>query len=212
MEHIVIFVLFFMSIVAHEVAHGWTALKLGDPTAKLKGRLSFNPLVHIDPVMTIVVPIVVFVMSGFSFIFGGAKPVPINPFNFKKPDRDLMISSIAGPLTNVMIGLFFSVILMVYVHGKGSGFQPKTDIGFKIFTFITFINFFLAMFNLIPIPPLDGSRVLRYFMPDDIKNGMDRAEPFGMIIVVAILLSPLGKPIFALFHKFLNWYFQFILN
>ena len=212
MAHVIIFVLFFMSIVAHEVAHGWVALKLGDPTAKLKGRLSFDPVVHIDPVMTILVPIIVFVMSGFTFIFGGAKPVPINPFNFKKPDRDLMISSIAGPLTNVMIGLFFSMVLMVYVHVKGSELNLKTDVGFQVFYFITFINYFLALFNLIPIPPLDGSRVVRYFMPDDIKRGMDRMEPFGMIIVVAILLSPLGRPIFKLFHMFLEWYFKFILS
>lgn len=200
-----------MSVVAHEVAHGWVAFQLGDPTAKLKGRLTFNPAVHIDPFMTVIVPIVVLIMSNFNFIFGGARPVPINPYNFRKPDRDMMISSIAGPLSNILIGLFFSMILMVYVYLKGPGFNFANDAGFKIFNFIAFINFFLAMFNLIPIPPLDGSRVVRYLMPDRIKNGMDRMEPFGMIIVVMLLLSPPGRVIFEQFHIVINSYFRFIM-
>lgn len=193
-----------MSIIAHEVAHGWTALQLGDPTAKMMGRLTFNPLKHIDPVMSIIVPVMFYLSMGF--IFGGAKPVPINPFHFKKPDRDMMISSIAGPLANILIGIFFSILLVITVQLRG-----RENPAFNIFLMSAYINFFLAMFNLIPIPPLDGSRVMRYFMPEDIKKGMDKMERFGFIILVVIIMSPLGDPIFRSFYYIMDLYFRTIL-
>ena len=202
----VTFVLFFMSVVAHEVAHGWAALYLGDDTAKLMGRLSFNPLIHVDLWMTIILPLTLLYVTHGAFVIGGAKPVPINPFNFKKPDRDFMITSLAGPFTNILIGLTLSLFLILFWN-LGSREQ-----GFRILLSITSINFFLAIFNMIPIPPLDGSRVLRYLMPSHIRSSLDRMEPYGMIILMLILFSPIGDYFFSGVQYLLNLYFSFILQ
>jgi len=177
------------SAIIHECAHAWVAYKLGDDTAYYLGRITLNPLKHIDPVMTIILPIGLFILSNGTFAFGGAKPVPINPYNFRNPDKGMMLSSLAGPLSNLILaiigfGLFFisAILLKQYVIASG-----LLLFVLRFFLFFIIINIMLALFNLIPIPPLDGSRILRYFLPWDMKQGLDNIEPFGFIIIMVLL-------------------------
>lgn len=204
MPDILIFIIFFMSIVAHEVAHGWTAFQLGDPTAYQQNRLTFNPLVHIDPFMTILLPIMSF--FAFGFPFGGAKPVPVNPFRFRNPDKGMMITSIAGPATNIMIGLFFTVLIIVLIP-----IIKIESFAFDVFFMASFLNYFLAAFNLMPIPPLDGSRFFRYFLPGNMQREYDKLERFGIMIVMFLLVifnSQFSRVISSAY----KWYFNYLVS
>jgi len=181
---------FIMSVILHEVAHGWMAARCGDHTAEAAGRLSLNPIPHIDLFMTIFLPIMLYVASGGTMIFGGAKPVPINPYNFRNLELDDLKVSLAGVAVNFAIALVFGFSLHL--------FAPDS-VGFTLFTLITIYNLILSLFNLIPIPPLDGSHVLRFVIAranHEVAAAYERIGRFGFIFVI-LLLRFLWRPILA---------------
>lgn len=183
-----------IAITFHEVSHGFVANKLGDPTAKFMGRLTLNPIAHIDLVGTIIMPLVLFYLSNGQFVFGYAKPVPINPVNFKDPKRDMALSAAAGPITNILLAILSQIILM-HVIVPASILMPQS-ISLTVlkplammFKFSIVINIVLAVINLIPIPPLDGGRVLIGFLPHRQAVSYSRIEPYGFIIVIILFLT-----------------------
>ena len=183
----------FTAIVLHEVAHGYMALRLGDPTARDLGRLTLNPLAHIDPIGTILVPIVLAILN--APLFGWAKPVPINPRNFRNPFRGMLFVALAGPGTNIALALGASVIgrlllLMVPQSLSTASASFGMNLLISLFTLLGYFviyNLFLAGLNLIPIPPLDGSRVLTYFLPTEGRRIMLSLERYGFFIFAALL-------------------------
>jgi Zn-dependent protease len=187
------------AIVLHEVAHGWVANKLGDHTAKDMGRLTLNPISHIDLFGTIIMPILLFVVTNGRFVFGSAKPVPINPYNFQNPKKGMALSSLAGPAVNLIMALTFTFLLRVVIAGL-EGRVPR-DLWTWFFLPVTYmlfygvmINVVLAVLNLIPIPPLDGSRVAYWLLPDKQAALYYRLEPYGMFIILGLFgLGILGK-------------------
>lgn len=183
----------FMAIVLHEVAHGYMALRLGDPTARTLGRLTLNPLAHIDPIGTILVPLVSVLLSGMAF--GWAKPVPINPRYFRNPFRGMLFVALAGPGTNIALALGTTLIgrlLLTMVPRTLNLMSPSFGENlliafFTLLAYLVIFNLFFAVLNMIPIPPLDGSRVLTYFLPTEGRRIMLSLERYGFIIVVALL-------------------------
>ncbi|MGB9763605.1 MAG: site-2 protease family protein [Minisyncoccia bacterium] len=147
------------SVIIHEVSHGWAAFKLGDDTAEKMGRLTLNPLPHLDLWGSILMPLLLFLSTGGKFVFGYAKPVPFNPLNLKHPRRDSAILAFAGPLANLILALIFGILIRILI-------SLHLFINLIVyFQIIVFTNLVLAIFNLIPIPPLDGSKILFYFWP-----------------------------------------------
>lgn len=181
-----------LSCMIHEILHGWSALKLGDTTARDQGRLTLNPLPHIDPWMTILLPLICLISTGGQFVFGGAKPVRINPLNFRNPGFGMMVSAAAGPLSNFGLAILSTLVLFgFYQIAPGLVYDisaKQLTYNGLFFALMIFLNILLGAFNLIPIPPLDGSRVLRYVLPQGGKEVLDRIEPFGLIILIPILL------------------------
>ena len=163
------------AIILHECAHGWMAYKLGDPTAKDAGRLTLNPIKHIDPVGSILLPGILFLLN--MPLFGWAKPVPINFLRLKNPKRDMMLVGMAGPLTNIFIALIASQILKINLPAWGR------DLG----EMAILINVLLATFNMIPILPLDGSRLVAGLLPNSLMISYLRLEPYGIMIVMLLL-------------------------
>lgn len=179
-------VILLFSIVIHEVAHGSVAYYLGDPTAKHAGRLTLNPLKHLDPFGSVILPVLLLMVSGGTFAIGYAKPVPINPYNFRDQKWGTLKVSIAGPGVNLFLGLVFGLILRISLYFSIlSGFYP-------IFSFIVFINFLLAIFNLLPIPPLDGSHILFAFLPERWRNVKILLRQYGLFILVFIIFFGWG--------------------
>ncbi|MBI5098115.1 MAG: site-2 protease family protein [Nitrospirae bacterium] len=181
-----------IAITFHEVSHGFVANRLGDPTAKMMGRLTLNPIAHIDPVGTILLPLMMIVLTNGQFVFGYAKPVPINPSNFKDPKRDMAISAAAGPITNILLAIL-SMLILKFIVIPSSVFFPGivTTTVLKPLTLMLtssiIFNVVLAAFNLIPIPPLDGGRVLVGFLPHKQAVSYSRIEPYGFIIVIVLI-------------------------
>jgi len=176
-----------IGVIVHEYMHGYVAYRMGDTTAKRAGRLTLDPLAHIDPFGTIILPGMLFLLSLMghgSFIIGYAKPVPINPFLFRKP-RGIIWVSLAGPLSNLVLGVVFVGLAGILNNLKGG-----TTLDKAVFTLITiaYINILLFVFNLIPIPPLDGSRVVGYFLRGDAKRVYSSIEPFGFMIVLVLVM------------------------
>lgn len=179
--------IFIFAIMIHEIAHGWVAYKLGDPTAKFSGRLTLNPISHIDPIGTIILPIMLILMNS-RVVFGWAKPVPINFMGLRNPKKDIIWVGAAGPLANIIFAFILSAIFRLFPF-------IRTPILTEVFFASILINLILAAFNLIPIPPLDGSRILFGLLPPNLAMKYMRLEPYGFIILFVLLW--LG---------FLNWF------
>jgi Zn-dependent protease len=197
-----------LAVTLHEVAHGYAAYRLGDATAKMTGRLTLNPLAHVDPVGTVLMPAMLFVLSQGQFVFGYAKPVPINPYNFRNPKKGMAISAAAGPGMNVALSVA-SLILLKIVFLL-SGILPEavfTPLQLMLKSSI-YINVFLAALNLMPVLPLDGGRILAGFLPPRQSHAFSRLEPYGMIIVLLLFITGLYRvfviPVVNLLLYFLN--------
>lgn len=187
-----------IAITFHEVSHGLIANKLGDPTAKMLGRLTLNPLAHIDLFGTILMPLMLLVFTNGQFVFGYAKPVPINPMNFKNPKRDMAISAAGGPVTNIFLALA-SILILKFIILPATTLFPE-DITEKtlvpaamMLKSSVIINIVLASFNLIPIPPLDGGRILVGLMPYKQSVSYSKIEPFGFLIVIILIVTGLAN-------------------
>lgn len=177
------------AITVHETAHGWVALRLGDPTAKMLGRLSLNPVRHIDPIGTLLVPGILLMLGGV--IFGWAKPVPITWQNLKRPKRDMALVALGGPLANLLMAVLWAFVI------QGGALLADAAIGlFLIYTGVAgiFINVILMVLNLLPLPPLDGGRVATGLLPGPWSWQFSRIEPYGFPILVLLLVTGLlGK-------------------
>jgi len=188
LQRIVVWILpVIFAITVHEVAHGWVAKKYGDNTASALGRLTLNPVKHIDLLGTIILPGLLLI-TGTGFIFGWAKPVPVDPRHFKNPRRDMAIVALAGPLANVLMAVGWALIARL---GVAIGMQMEAVSLPLIYTGIAgiSINLVLALVNLLPIPPLDGSRILTGILPNYWAWQYNRLERFGFIILLVLLYT-----------------------
>jgi len=174
------------AITVHEVAHGWVAKHCGDPTAAFAGRLTLNPLKHIDPVGTVIVPLALILFTGFAF--GWAKPVPVAFNNLNKPRRDMILVAVAGPISNLAMALGWALLGSVtQALGGFDALVGQWVLGMCVWGIQ--INVILAVFNLLPIPPLDGGRVLAGLLPPRMASVLDGIEPFGFMIVVLLMVT-----------------------
>lgn len=201
-------VILIFSAILHEVAHGYVADRFGDPTARIMGRLTLNPIPHIDPWLSIALPLLL-LLTGSPVIFGGAKPVPIDPYNLKEGRKDVALVALAGPLTNVVLAIAASLLL----HGlRILAPHIPADVYLTIISNILYLilyltasyNILLAIFNLLPIPPLDGSKIFALLLPDDIANMYLSFSSMGMLILFFLLLFPVAG--FSLSQAISHWY------
>ena len=181
------------AITLHEVAHGWIAKQLGDDTAKILGRLSLNPLKHVDPIGTVLVPgLLLFASGGSGFIFGWAKPVPVDWGRLGNPKRDMALVAVAGPMANFLMAIFWALIAKTAILLQSSfATEPLLFMG----GFGVSINLILMVFNLLPVPPLDGGRVVTSILPGALAWKFGRLEPYGAFILIALLASGMLRPL-----------------
>lgn len=201
---LVAIVVVILSIIFHEVAHGYVANWLGDPTARLQGRLTLNPIPHIDPVGSVLIPGIL-LLSGTPFLIGWAKPVPYNPYNLRHGKWGEALVSFAGPVTNITIAVFFALMLRLGIIAS--------PLFLQVAVLAIFANIALAIINMIPIPPLDGSKVLRAFLPYQASLAYSRLEnmtyafgPFGLIGILLLFVFVFSGPVFA----FVRYLFSFL--
>jgi len=196
---------FVFAICVHESAHAWTANQCGDPTARMLGRISLNPIKHVDPIGTVLVPLIGMI-SGIGFI-GWAKPTPVDPHNLRHPVRDDILTSVAGPASNILLGILAVVGLFVVSRVPGQGpnsiLQPITLLCWAFLQ----VNILLAAFNLIPIPPLDGSHVLRHMLPESGRRVYDMIGYVGIL-----LLFFAGGPLIRAFEYPFVKFFGYLLS
>jgi len=204
MEYLFLIIILIFSVIIHEISHGAMANYLGDPTAKYAGRITLNPLKHLDPIGSVILPIFLILMAkltGGGIIFGWAKPVPINPYNFQDKKYGEAKVALSGPGSNLAVALVFGLTLR---------FIPALSVLpglYLIFSYIVYINILLAVVNLLPIPPLDGSHIFFTFIPSSMQNIKIFLSQFGFFILLFI--------IFFLFHwigLIVNWIFTFIVG
>ncbi len=198
MEYIFLIIVLLFSIVIHEVAHGAVAYHLGDPTAKYAGRLTLNPIKHLDPIGSVLLPLFL-VMIRSPFLVGWAKPVPINPYNFRDQKYGSLKVSLAGPAVNLVLAIVFGLPLrffpsLISLFGLG-----------QMFSYIVYINLLLAIFNLIPVPPLDGSHILFTFLPYSAIKVKIFLQQFGFAILLFIIFF-----FFSWVIAIINWVFVLI--
>ena len=197
MDLIVKFIALILAVVIHEFAHGYAAFLLGDPTAKRAHRLTLNPLAHLDIFGSIILPLIL-VLSNSPILLGWAKPVPFNPRYFRDPQRGIMIVGAAGPLTNFAAALVSAVIFRFIA--------PLPHLVAVFLFFFCATNLILGIFNLIPIPPLDGSRIVMGILPENLVPAYLRLESFGFIIIFALLwLGVLDYVIYPVYHLLIRW-------
>jgi len=184
------------SIILHECAHGLAAERLGDPTARQAGRITLNPIPHLDPIGSILLPGIMLLwslMGGQAILFGWAKPVPINPYNLNNPKRDMMWIGLAGPVTNFAVALVLALLARLL--------PISASLGTVILFYGVAINLLLGFFNLIPIPPLDGSRILTGLLPERYAYAINSIGRFGFIILIILFMSGIFRIIFALVFR-----------
>jgi Zn-dependent protease len=189
-------IILIFSAILHEIAHGFVAERLGDPTARLLGRLTLNPKSHIDPFMSILLPLLL-ILSGSPVVFGAAKPVPVDPFNFREPKKDMGLVSLAGPGTNALIAIIAAILIKILIFATPYfGASPAlTGIVIPLYTFLVLVvrmNLLLAIFNLLPIPPLDGSKIFALVLPDKEAATYLSIGTFGIFIIFFLLMFPIG--------------------
>ncbi|MES9872419.1 MAG: site-2 protease family protein [Candidatus Sedimenticola sp. 6PFRAG7] len=176
------------AITVHEAAHGWVAKRLGDSTASMLGRVTFNPLKHIDPIGTILVPLLMYFFSGF--LFGWAKPVPVDWRNLGNPRRDMALVALAGPMANLFMAIFWAVMLKIGVSLDSSMAWLALPL-YYMGSIGIIINSILMVLNLLPILPLDGGRILTSLLPPRLAMSYAKLEPWGLVIVIGLLVSGL---------------------
>ena len=194
-----------VSVILHEIAHGLAAKKLGDPTASDAGRLTLNPIKHIDPYWTILIPLIL-IAAHSPFVIGGAKPVPVDPRYFKDPKRDMMWTALAGPATNIALALLAWGCLYFFSLESVQAFVPGIVLGIIALAgaLAIIINVMLAVFNLIPVPPLDGGRILVGLLPWKAAVKYAKIERYGILIIFALLYFHILDPIFSFFYSMIS--------
>ncbi|HIG87109.1 MAG TPA: site-2 protease family protein [Planctomycetes bacterium] len=196
-----------LSLGIHEAAHALVADLCGDSTAREEGRLTLNPIAHIDPFMTLIVPLFLWISVGF--LFGGAKPVPVNPSRLRHPLRDMSLVALAGPASNILLAIVLMVLFKASLHWGGydrEALMPST------LSWGVIANVFLAVFNMIPIPPLDGSRVMAYLLPSNLRAAYARLESFGLLIIILVIYMLPGSLAVLWEAKDAIWKFLWLLT
>lgn len=192
------FIIFIVFATFHEYGHGWMAYRLGDSTAKLNGRLSLNPLVHIDLMWTIIMPVMLIITTGYAL--GSAKPVPVNPMGFRDPKRGMVWVGLAGPATNIIWAAFIILLMKSGLFLSGSRLYFGGAPYILLFMCLQ-MNIVLLVFNMLPIPPLDGSRILEGLLPDEYADRYASIRPYGLIIIIMLMfLGVLGRLLYFVLH------------
>ena len=209
LSYVIQFAIVFPAIILHEISHGYVAYLLGDDTAKRAGRLSINPIRHVDPVGTVILPAAMLILSQGRYFFGWAKPVPINPYRFRNQREGMLLTGVAGPVTNIALSALAGLVIRVAGGSAVLGIGLfGISLGYVV-EFFCYANLVLAFFNLIPIPPLDGSRVVQYFLPDRMRDAYHSLERYGFILLIGVTwvlpgafgayLQATVEPLFSLF-------------
>jgi Zn-dependent protease len=185
--------IFAFAVIIHEVAHGLAAEKLGDPTARNLGRITLNPIPHIDLTMSIILPALL-ILSGSPFLIGGAKPVPVNWYNFARPRQDMALVALAGPVSNFIQAVFFWLLLLIV---------PKSEFLINLLTKGIIVNVLLGTFNMLPILPLDGGRIVLGLLPSNLAIHFAKLERFGLMLVILFVVFGGFSKIFSPLFKFL---------
>jgi len=205
-ERIALFLLFFpvflFSLSFHEAAHAWTANRLGDPTARIMGRMTLNPLAHIDWIGTVLFPLMMFLMPGL-LLFGWARPVPVDPRNLRGGRKGNLRVAAAGPISNILLALAFAGLfhLLVFLPMRGE----TVSIVAQVFETGVYLNLMLAFFNLVPIPPLDGSQVMEGILPERHLEGYQRFGRYGFLILIACLYLGIFRYLTIPIYKLAGW-------